>query len=804
MDVSLNARARLVAFALCFCPIVMVAQTGSESTLATFSAADGIEPQSLIQASDGNFYGVATFGGSSLGTGACVYTANNTDLGCGTVYQMTPSGQVNVLHNFEGTDGGAPDSLIEGSDGNFYGTTAFGSLNSGVCLSVGCGTIFEITPLGDFSLLYSFTGGNDGAFPVSLVLGSDGTFYGTAGAGGSSGWGVFFQISASWMPTPLYNFSGGTDGYWPGALLQASDENFYGMTQAGGSSTSACRGDFFSSGCGTVFGLTSAGDLAMLYPFEGVSDGGNYAPSHRPAIVVPRHGHIVEGIPGGYQNILPNALVEGEDGNLYGATQGYKPPPGASGPIPLTIFKITLGGNLTTLYTFPDLSEDNSGSGFGLTAGTDGNLYGVGNDFIFQVSSTRVFNNIYTFSGDATGGLPGVLSLGSNGAFYGGALTGGGTTGVDSTCPNGGCGTLFEVSLSPALKPPVTLSFASSSTDPGTPVILTWKVSNAFSTTLQQCYAFVQGGSSDAGLWTRQQTGTLMNGVYGGSISITPTQAGSYTYALTCGGVETGFATLTVIPPSLTTTSLPTAYVGVPYSATLSATGGETPYAWAQASGHLPEGLSMDASTGTISGTSTSAATSNFTVTVTDAETEPLMATADLSITSVVGSVSATPSILNVSAPGGSASTTLTVTGFASNAINLSCSGLPSEASCSFGTPAAGNGMETVALSINTSAFSVAIVDSPNSKRGAALGWAAVFPGLLVLMRRFGKRRRNGIRRLAAFSLLALLLPFGSGCGNTVSLAHPNPGTPTGQSLVTVTATGSGQTATFLLTLNVE
>jgi hypothetical protein len=118
------------------------------------------------------------------------------------------------------------------------------------------------------------------------------------------------------------------------------------------------------------------------------------------------------------------------------------------------------------------------------------------------------------------------------------------------------------------------------SVPPNTPVTLTWQVLNAFSITAQQCAAFVQGSPAGAGVgnWTGVQAGTLTNGIYSGSARITPTANGTYTYALTCGGKQTGFATLVVSnPDSITTTALADASVGAPYSMTLAATGGVPP-----------------------------------------------------------------------------------------------------------------------------------------------------------------------------------------------------------------------------------
>jgi uncharacterized repeat protein (TIGR03803 family) len=200
-----------------------ITPSGTFTLLHTFAGGtnDGWNPEgSLVEGSDGNFYGVTSKVGSNQGT----------------IYRMTPSGQVTVLHTFAGgaSDGQTPIAgLIEGSDGSFYGTTQYGGTS-------GCGTVYKITPSGSFTLLYSFaftTGGafggtftSDGGFPSGgLVEGSDGNFYGMAGFGGADGWGTVYQVTPSGAFTLLHTFAGGTgDGQTPfGSLVQGSDGKFY-------------------------------------------------------------------------------------------------------------------------------------------------------------------------------------------------------------------------------------------------------------------------------------------------------------------------------------------------------------------------------------------------------------------------------------------------------------------------------------------------------------------------------------------------------------------------------------------------
>jgi uncharacterized repeat protein (TIGR03803 family) len=128
---------------------------------------------------------------------------------------------------------------VQGSDGNFYGTTSGGG-------TYGQGTVFKISANGALNSLYSFTGTNDGAIPNGLVQGSDGNFYGTTSGGGTYGQGTVFKISTNGVLTSLYSFTGGNDGAQPSAgLVQGSDGSFYGTTQYGG-----------QGGKGAVFRLT--------------------------------------------------------------------------------------------------------------------------------------------------------------------------------------------------------------------------------------------------------------------------------------------------------------------------------------------------------------------------------------------------------------------------------------------------------------------------------------------------------------------------------------------------------------------
>ncbi len=214
---------------------------------------DGAHPKaSLIQGIDGRLYGTTTQGGgvNDLGT---VFALNPDGTGFATLYSFTNGNPVDNV----------PAGIIQGTDGRLYGTISGGGV------ATNHGTVFAVNSNGTgFVILYSFTGGNDGALPIAgLIQGTDGRLYGTATQGGSTGNGTLFALNPDGTGfTTLYSFTNTTDGRFPAAgLIQGTDGRLYGTAESNGTYNG-----------GTVFVVNTDGtNFATLYSFTSGSDGGN-------------------------------------------------------------------------------------------------------------------------------------------------------------------------------------------------------------------------------------------------------------------------------------------------------------------------------------------------------------------------------------------------------------------------------------------------------------------------------------------------------------------------------------------------
>ena len=442
----------------------------------------GSLPQSnLIQGSDGNFYGTTTAGGAGS---------------YGTVFQISPTGTYTVLHSFSNaaSDGNQPHSgLVEGTDGNFYGTTFQGG-------AYGLGTVYKITSSGAFTLLYSFGGvANDGQNPFAgLVQGTDGNFYGNTYNGGDNSVGTVFKMTPAGAVTILYSFANdNVDGNGPrGALVQATDGNFYGTTYNGS-----------PNDLGIVYRISSTGAYSVIHVFAGAPSDGNSPES---------------------------TLVEGADGLLYGTSYwGGSNDTGAA-------FSLSLdGATFNLLHSFTG-GTDGQFLIAGLTPGSDGNFYGVttqggtnGYGVVFQLSPTgSSYNILRSFSAATTDGRnpQGAIVQGADGSLYGTTYGGG----------DSGFGTIYRYTPNLSYTAPVILS-APSMLPVGNAFTLTYTVANAYSASLRQCAA--TNTANDTTGWSGIKTGSPSPT---NASLVAPAAAGTYTYTLTCGGQETGYTTVTV------------------------------------------------------------------------------------------------------------------------------------------------------------------------------------------------------------------------------------------------------------------
>ena len=198
-----------------------VSATGQEAVLHSFAgAADGARPLSgLAPGPRGFFYGTTFEGGAKYS---------------GVLYIVNPAGEMSVVYTFTGqADGGGPvGAMTSDSAGNFYGTTEFGGTGG----AGGFGVVYKIDPIGNLTVLHSFTGGADGGYPMSgLIRDAAGSLYGTASWGGPGNFGLVFMLSAAGQETVLYNFLGGTDGQGPTTgVIRDPAGNLFGTTSYGG------------------------------------------------------------------------------------------------------------------------------------------------------------------------------------------------------------------------------------------------------------------------------------------------------------------------------------------------------------------------------------------------------------------------------------------------------------------------------------------------------------------------------------------------------------------------------------------
>lgn len=207
--------------------IFRVATNGDLTTPVLFAGTNGTHPNGLTAGDDGSFYGTTLWGGPYINGSAL-------GVGYGTIFKLSADGALTTLYSFTGkADGGWPYAgLVRGADGNFYGVAFDGGY------SFGYGVVFRITPGGSYTVLCQFHSSDGGNPYGGLVQGSDGNFYGTTYTGSTHRYGGVFQVTPEGNLTTLYAFDTGVGGNSAlNALIQGNDGNFYGTTYSGGAST---------------------------------------------------------------------------------------------------------------------------------------------------------------------------------------------------------------------------------------------------------------------------------------------------------------------------------------------------------------------------------------------------------------------------------------------------------------------------------------------------------------------------------------------------------------------------------------
>ncbi len=305
----------------------------------------------------------------------------------GAVFKVDPKGNESVLHSFSGgADGAYPFSaLVRDSSGNLYGTTSQGG-------SANAGVVFKVDPSGKETVLHNFTGGADGVIPIGgLLRDTAGNFYGTTSQGGTANFGVIFKVSPKGKETIVHTFTGGAkDGKYPSytSLLPGADGYFYGVTQEGGIA------DY-----GVVYKLSPSGKLTVLHSFAGGTADGC--------------------------DVLGTPFMDA-NGTLYGTTSSCGP--GGYG----TVWKVNKYRKETVLHGFAGGTADGQYPLAGVIVDANGNIYGnteTGGESnlgtVYKISKAGKFSLLHSFAGP-DGKYPyGSFVMNSNGALFGTTQNGG-------------------------------------------------------------------------------------------------------------------------------------------------------------------------------------------------------------------------------------------------------------------------------------------------------------------------------------------------------------------------------------------
>lgn len=484
--------------------IFKTSTNGILTTVYSFDGGDGAFPNApLIVSTDGNMYGTTSSGGV---------------LGDGEIFRLTPTGALTQIGTFDYTNGFSPNKLLEGTDGSFYGT-AFGGGNNGDGVifnlsndgelttpfafaffsggylplaglaqdaggaffgttfeggSFGAGTVFEMSPTGAVTTIYSFTGGNDGGHPsADLIQGGDGNFYGTTSQGGAYNAGTVFRLEPNGNIITLATFDGYNGANPQAPLVWGADENLYGATQNGGATgngaifrvninypslqiTSQPGGESVFFGEKAVFSVAVSGNAPLAYQWwknqQKLTDGGNISGSTTRVLVVSNATPSDSAI---YSVTVSNALGSvTSDGAFLGVILS---PPRLATPVAnqiatvggSAIFHAAAVGNLplfyqwqsnhinlvdgpnvsgatTSVLTLSGLTQQSDATISVIVSNTAGTTKGDASLQVFPASlSGTLVSSLYWFGGGDDGGTPNGLVLSTNGLLYGTTQSGG-------------------------------------------------------------------------------------------------------------------------------------------------------------------------------------------------------------------------------------------------------------------------------------------------------------------------------------------------------------------------------------------
>ena len=470
-----------------------------------------------MQASDGNIYGTNQCGGNTSNAySQCITASGLSPSSGGDIFKITPAGDYSVVYSFlGGSDGAIPQGLVEAPDGNLYGVTVWAGAN-------GVGTVFRFNILTNtLTTIYAFANSAGEDNPLgTIIYGDDGYLYGTTVEfANQTNNGVLWRIKTDGTGySALWNFgvSGGSASGNFGNNVQD------GVTKVGSSLYGTSENGAGSANAGAVWGITTGGVGTVLHQFTNMTDGGN------PAAGVKYYS----------------------DGNLYGVTYGCQSAGASYG----TLYKTGTASGYSTVYNattegcFDGRVEfDGAGNAFFGSIG-DSHSGAIGGLYDYDVSKSAT-SQFYTFpANNSEGQQPDSQPFIDNqGRMW--------TEQYDDGS-GANPGTIVAFDLTPAEAAPITISATPTSVAVGARPTIAWKSTNSFSSNEQVCFATSTPSASG---WSGLQSGGYSKGVLSGSKSVSFATNGTYVLAITCGGQESALVTVTVTGGAVATTSTLTA-----------------------------------------------------------------------------------------------------------------------------------------------------------------------------------------------------------------------------------------------------